>query len=508
MNELAVVHRYADGVMRSRYETARFALAEACRVDEVKDIVDAAAAMQEYFRRAKDTQMLENATELRLEAERKGGALLAKMKESGERRGDGRPWDNGSDERPLKLADLKITKTQASKWQQLAALPDEKFEIRVEHAKARVKGMTTSAPNYFKAEYTGENEWFTPAKYVELARAAMGGIDLDPASHAIAQETVRAGKFFVAADNGLDRPWFGKVWLNPPYCRELLSPFVDKLVEEWTSGRVSQAILLTHDSTDTEWFHTAARACRTFCFPSSRVRFRSPAGDECSPREGEAFFYFGTDDRAFRRVFGAIGIVAALCERDGGGSDMSKNKEPVDRFFKMFHYVMESEAWKALSLPARAVYFQICLRYNGSNNGRLAMSVRAAAKECGINVNTVMRAFRELVEFGFVEETRHGGLCRKTRLASEWRLTAYYCDLTARPKTCLFMQRGEVARAYRQPRSRLQTGARLSERSSVSVVKELTDCLKGGAREGGGVLNEHTAEADFGGFGASTVLNE
>jgi hypothetical protein len=46
----------------------------------------------------------------------------------------------GSDRLPVRtLADDGITKTQSSKWQKLAALPEQKFEIRVEHAKARVK---------------------------------------------------------------------------------------------------------------------------------------------------------------------------------------------------------------------------------------------------------------------------------------------------------------------------------------------------------------------------------
>ena len=71
-----------------------------------------------------------------------------------------------------------------------------------------------------------------------------------------------------------------------------------------------------------------------------------------------------------------------------------------------------------------------------------------------------MRALRELVTLGFVEETLHGALSRKTRIASEWRLTAFKCDLTSNPKTCLFMQRGAQARDNRQSCSR----ARLAQK--------------------------------------------
>jgi len=63
----------------------------------------------------------------------------------------------------MTLDEVGVTDTQSSKWQKLAALPDDKFETRVVHVKARVESMTTSAPPYHKATFKGENEWFTMA---------------------------------------------------------------------------------------------------------------------------------------------------------------------------------------------------------------------------------------------------------------------------------------------------------------------------------------------------------
>jgi hypothetical protein len=116
--------------------------------------------------------------------------------------------------------------------------------------------------------------------------------------------------------------------------------------------------------------------------------------------------------------------------------------ERKDRYFQVHHYMMKTDAWRALSAAARAVYLQIGLRYDGFNNGKIAYSVRDAAAECDMNKDTAGRAFKELAARGFIEETRHGGLSRKTRVASEWRLTAFKCDLTGALKTCAFMHRG------------------------------------------------------------------
>jgi hypothetical protein len=131
-----------------------------------------------------------------------------------------------------------------------------------------------------------------------------------------------------------------------------------------------------------------------------------------------------------------------------------KNKESNDRYLQLHHFMLKTEAWLALSAPARAVYIQIGFRYNGANNGKIAYSVRDAASECDINKDTASRAFKELVARGFIEERRHGALSKKTRIASEWRLTAYKCDLTGEFKTCAFMHRGGPEHSGYTPQKR------------------------------------------------------
>jgi phage N-6-adenine-methyltransferase len=158
-------------------------------------------------------------------------------------------------------------------------------------------------------EGTGENEWFTPAEYIELARSVLGDIDLDPASHQQAQQTIRATQYFTKAEDGLTKQWYGRLWLNPPYAQPLIAHFVSKMVTERSAGHVTAAIMLTHNYTDTAWFHEAAAIADAICFMRGRVKFHELDGEIAAPTQGQAFFYFGSEAKNFAKQFRSIGFV-------------------------------------------------------------------------------------------------------------------------------------------------------------------------------------------------------
>ena len=80
-------------------------------------------------------------------------------------------------------------------------------------------------------------------------------------------------------------------------------------MEEYTAGRVTEAVMLTNNSADTKWFQKAAAHARVLCFTRGRISFVSPRGESASPTQGQTFFYFGPNPAAFARTFGRFGLV-------------------------------------------------------------------------------------------------------------------------------------------------------------------------------------------------------
>ena len=140
---------------------------------------------------------------------------------------------------------------------------------------------------------TGENEWYTPAEYVEAAREVMGSIDLDPASCVEANEVVKAEAFYTKDEDGLAREWSGNVWLNPPYSRDLMPAFVEKLKDAYQSGAVTSAVVLSHNNTDTTWFHSLALSAVFLSTPRSARVGTDGIGSTSDPIDFRPALAFG-----------------------------------------------------------------------------------------------------------------------------------------------------------------------------------------------------------------------
>jgi DNA-binding transcriptional MocR family regulator len=97
------------------------------------------------------------------------------------------------------------------------------------------------------------------------------------------------------------------------------------------------------------------------------------------------------------------------------------------RHVRLYHWMLQTEAWRGLSVVARALYIELSSRYYGINNGKIVLSVRQAAKALHVSKDTVARAFEELQARGFAAVTQKGGFNLKDRKgqATEWRLTEF-----------------------------------------------------------------------------------
>lgn len=164
---------------------------------------------------------------------------------------------------------------------------------------------------------SASNEWYTPSEYVNAAREVMGGIDLDPASNPLANETVQAARYYVQEDDGLAQTWYGRVFLNPPYGvtdgESNAGVWARKLIAEYRAGNVSEAVLLVNANTERKWF--APLWDFPICLTNHRIQFYTPDGVGAQPVDGNALVYLGSNLPRFVDVFSRFGEVVGSFTR-------------------------------------------------------------------------------------------------------------------------------------------------------------------------------------------------
>src|SRR5882672_2490685 len=149
-----------------KYDRAVKALAEAHSVDEVKDIRDQAVAMQVYAKQAKDHGMIEQATAIRMRAERRLGEMMAAQPKA-----QGRRTDLGFSETQVvkaTLADAGIDKNLANRARRAAALSEDQFAEKVEQAKKNAISALNRATTDEKQEARAIREAELGAKIIAM----------------------------------------------------------------------------------------------------------------------------------------------------------------------------------------------------------------------------------------------------------------------------------------------------------------------------------------------------
>ena len=191
----------------------------------------------------------------------------------------------------------------------VAAQQEAVEAIAENHAPAK-EAIREAVKKAHVANNSGNNEWYTPPRFIELAREAMGGIDTDPATSEIANRVVQADTIYTADDDGRDKPWNGRVWMNPPYAQPLIADFSEAVASKYESGEIEQACILVNNATETAWFQRMLQAASAVCFPRSRIRFVDPEGNPSgAPLQGQAVLYLGNEPETFASVFSEKGAV-------------------------------------------------------------------------------------------------------------------------------------------------------------------------------------------------------
>ena len=294
-------------------EQARHALTECRTTFDAMEVRNRAEAIRAYSKAAKDRTLEIEAMEIRADAERKLGQLLREVPRA--KPGDNQYSGGSQSEPPPTLSDIGVSKKLSMQSQRLARESEEEWEetkrkwreemATKPHGRVKVLRPDTSSDKPHVTRTTGLNEWYTPAPIVALARECMGGIDLDPASSAAANKIVKAGRYFDADTDGLAQEWSGRVWMNPPYSRDLVGRFVAKLLD----SPISQAVVIVNNATETEWGQNLLSAAVAVCFPRGRVRYLRPDGDaKGAPVQGQMIVGVGVSRSAFGEAFGDMGV--------------------------------------------------------------------------------------------------------------------------------------------------------------------------------------------------------
>ena len=116
-----------------------------------------------------------------------------------------------------------------------------------------------------------------PAFFAQMTEE-FGPFDLDVAA---APHNAKCSRYYTLEDDGIEQPWSGRVWCNPPYSG--IGDWVEKAWNEWDDQNVVAIVmLLPANRTEQKWWQELVEPYRdkgrgfTVRFLPGRMRFDRP----------------------------------------------------------------------------------------------------------------------------------------------------------------------------------------------------------------------------------------
>jgi len=164
--------------------------------------------------------------------------------------------------------------------------------------------------------------WLTPPPLLR----ALGAFDLDP-SAPLARPWDTAAHHYTVMDDGLVQPWFGRVWLNPPYGRRICA-WMERMRLH------GNGVALTPCRTETEWFFTSVwGGALAVLFMEGRIRFHRPDGSPgASPAFPTCLIAYGEPNVSCLKTCGVPGYLVEIRPQNRTGGSAKNAAGRYDSF--------------------------------------------------------------------------------------------------------------------------------------------------------------------------------
>ena len=111
--------------------------------------------------------------------------------------------------------------------------------------------MTLTSNQWSAMRSSHEAEWHTPQEFFDELNRKYGPFTLDPCC---TDYSAKCDEHFTEVEDGLAQRWTGRVFMNPPYGRQI-GKWIRKAYESAVRGDAEIVVCLLPSRTDTAWFH-------------------------------------------------------------------------------------------------------------------------------------------------------------------------------------------------------------------------------------------------------------